>query len=95
MTYRDFLKSQTSNIKMLMWDCSIVNEILNSDLVICVPFSSPALISKHFGVPTVFYSPSVDFHLGQINEGILVIQGLGVLQLFLKKFWESDSLNLE
>lgn len=95
VTYLDFLKSQTSDIKILRWDCSIVNEILNSDLVICVPFSSPALISKHLGVPTVFYSPSVDFHLGQINEGILVLQGLGELQLFLKKFWECDSLNLE
>jgi polysaccharide biosynthesis PFTS motif protein len=95
VTYRDFLKSQTSNIKMLMWNCSIVSEILNSDLVICVPFSSPALISKHLGVPTVFYSPSVDFNLEQIHEGILILQGLPELQLFLKKSWESDALNLE
>ena len=85
LTYQDFLKSQNSNIHVLRWDTSIVNEILKSDLVICIPFSSPALISKYLGVPTFFYTPSLEFNLEEKHEGISVIEGIEELQLFLDK----------
>jgi len=84
--YQDFLAAQSPDLIFLGWDSNIIDEILKSDLVICIPYSSPALISKFLGVPTVFYSPSSDFNLEQIHEGILVIQGLNELQLFLTNF---------
>ncbi len=84
--YQDFLKSQNSNINILRWNTNIINEIRKSDLVICIPFSSPALISKYLGVPTLFYSPSLEFNLEEKHEGISVVEGIDQLQLFLEKF---------
>ena len=84
--YRDFLKSQNSNINILRWNTSIIDEIRKSDLVICIPFSSPALISRYLGVPTLFYTPSLEFNLEEKHEGISVIEGIDHLQLFVEKF---------
>ena len=84
--YRDFLKSLNSNIDILRWNTSIINEIVKSDLVICIPFSSPALISRYLGVPTLFYTPSLEFNLEEKHEGISVIEGIDHLQSFVEKF---------
>jgi polysaccharide biosynthesis PFTS motif protein len=81
--YQEFLESHSSDLEILEWDSDIVAEILKSDLVVCIPYSSPALISKYLGVPTIFYSPTSDFNLEQTHEGVSVILGLNELQLFL------------
>jgi polysaccharide biosynthesis PFTS motif protein len=86
LRYQNFLAERSSDIKLLEWDSNIIDEILKSDLVICIPYSSPALISKHLGVPAVFYSPSSEFNLEKNHENISVIQGLNELQLFLTNF---------
>ena len=72
-------------IQILKWDSDIGNEISKSDLVICVPYSSPALIAKYLGIPTIFYTPSLDFKLDLIHEDILVVQGSTELRRFLKE----------
>ncbi len=86
LSYQDFLATQSPELEFLAWDSNIVDEILKSDLVICIPYSSPALISRYLRVPTVFYSPSLDFNLDKTHEGISVIQGLNELRLFLMTF---------
>ena len=86
VSYCDFLEAQTSRIQILKWDSDIGDEILNSDLVICVPYSSPALMAKYLGIPTIFYTPSIDFKLDLIHEDILVVQGLTELRRFLEEF---------
>ena len=86
VVYSNFLESQSSNVQILKWNTDIGIEILNSDLVICIPFSSPALIAKFLDIPRVFYTPSVDFKLERIHEDILVLQGLSELQSFLAEF---------
>jgi polysaccharide biosynthesis PFTS motif protein len=72
-------------LSILQWNCDIVKEINHADLVICIPFTSPALISSYLGVPTVFYTPTSDFELGHSHEGIPVLQGRDELEEFLEK----------
>lgn len=85
VSYCDFLEAQRSRIQILKWDSDIGDEILNSDLVICVPHSSPALMAKYLGIPTIFYTPSPDFKLDLIHEDILVVQGSTELRRFLEE----------
>jgi polysaccharide biosynthesis PFTS motif protein len=85
ISYCDFLEAQSSRIQILKWDSDIGNEISKSDLVICVPYSSPALIAKYLGIPTIFYTPSLDFKLDLIHEDILVVQGSTKLRRFLEE----------
>ena len=85
VSYCDFLEAQTSRFQILKWDSDIGDEILNSDLVICVPYSSPALMAKYLGIPAIFYTPSLDFKLDLIHEDILVVQGLTELRRFLEE----------
>jgi len=86
LKYQNFLKGQSPDLEIVNWDSNIVDEILKSDLVICIPYSSPALIGEYLGVPSVFYSPTSDFNLEENHEGITVIHGLNELQLFLANF---------
>jgi len=86
VSYCDFLESQALNIQILKWSSDIGTEISKSDLVICIPYSSPALLAKFLDIPTVFYTPSVDFNLERIHEDILVVQGLSEFQRFLNEF---------
>lgn len=83
---RDFVQAQVPRIKILQWNSDIVDLIESSDLVICIPFSSPALISKHLGIPTIIYVPSSEFNLCESHEDIPVIQGQIKLCHFLGKF---------
>ena len=85
ISYCDFLEAQSSKIQILKWDSDIGNEISKSDLVICVPYSSPALIAKYLGIPTIFYTPSLDFKLDLIHDDILVVQGSTELRRFLEQ----------
>lgn len=85
ISYCDFLEAHSSRIQILKWHSDIGNEISKSDLVICVPYSSPALIAKYLGIPTIFYTASVDFKLDPIHEDILVVQGPTELRRFLEE----------
>lgn len=84
-SYCDFLEAQSSKIQILKWNSDLGNEISKSDLVICVPYSSPALIAKYLGIPTIFYTSSLDFKLDPVHEDILVVQGSLELRRFLEE----------
>ena len=85
LKYREFTKSQFPKLNVLGWDCDIAAEIINSDLVICIPFTSPGLISSYLAIQTAFYVPSVKYNLAATHENIPVIQGKENLDLFLEK----------
>lgn len=85
ISYRDFLETLSPRIQILKWDTEIGNEISKSDLVICVPYSSPALIAKYLGIPIIFYTPSLEFKLDLMHEDILVVQGSTELRRFLQE----------
>jgi polysaccharide biosynthesis PFTS motif protein len=70
-------------LKKLEWNCDIVELLLGSDLVICAPFTSPALISSYLGIQTAFYVPSREFNFSRTHENIPVLQGRAELELFL------------
>ena len=79
--YRNYLASKSGFIKQLKSDSEIQREILNSDLVICIPFTSPGLVAAALGIPTIYYSASSDFDLN--HESIEVISGKASLKEFL------------
>ncbi len=79
--YRNYLASKSGFIKQLKSDSEIQREILNSDLVICIPFTSPGLVAAALGIPTIYYSASSDFDL--YHESIEVISGKASLKEFL------------
>lgn len=79
--YRNYLASKANLIEQLKPSAEIQREILNSDLVICVPFTSPGLVAVNLGIPTIYYSPSQDFELN--HESIKVIFGKESLKEFL------------
>ena len=79
--YRNYLTSKIGLIKVLKFNADIQQEILNCDLVICVPFTSPALVAASLGVATVYYSTSQDFDLN--HESIKIIFGKESLKGFL------------
>jgi polysaccharide biosynthesis PFTS motif protein len=67
--------------------------IAKSKLVICYPFTSPALIAKTMGKRVVFYIPdnALDFLITDDHEGVKVIKGSKALQSYLEFFYESRS----
>jgi len=83
--YRDFVLAQKSRLNVLSWDCDIFDQILNSNLVICIPFTSPGLISSHFGIQTAYYVPSLEYNLIDTHENIPVLQGRGSLVSFINE----------
>ncbi len=83
--YLDFIELQSPRLNVLDWNCDIIGVIEASDLVICIPFTSPGIISSHLGVQTAFYLPSTEYNLDSAYEGIPVIQDREGLDSFLEK----------
>jgi hypothetical protein len=75
LNYIRLVKSLKARIKLLAPTQDLVALIGNSDLVICVPFTSPALLAKTMGKQVFYYSPSLQFNLPLEYEGIRVISG--------------------
>jgi hypothetical protein len=73
--YIRLIKSLSPRIKLLPPTQDLVSLIGDSDLVICAPFTSPALLAKSLGKQVFYYSPSVQFKLPLEYEGIQVISG--------------------
>ena len=82
-SYIDYLSDVGNKLTTLQWDCDLQYAIESSNLVICIPFTSPALISKFLGVPCIFYSPLNGFVFEKHYEGIPVIQGKNDLVAWL------------
>jgi hypothetical protein len=63
---------------------NIYDEINNSDLVIAMPFSSPALIASEYGIPSIYYSGlSEGWDLGNEHYGCSVLTNPKALQNYL------------
>jgi hypothetical protein len=79
--YRNYLENKEDIIERLGFNSDLQREILNSDLVICVPFTSPGLVATYLEIPTIYYSSSQDYDLN--HESIRVISGRESLRKFL------------
>ena len=80
LTYIRLVKSLKARIKILIPTQDLVALIVNSDIVICVPFTSPALLAKTMGKQVFYYSPSLQFNLPLEYEGIQVLSGKNSLR---------------
>lgn len=85
-SYLDFLKANSRRIRILSSSQDIVRLVQNYDLVICIPFTSPAIVSKTLGVETIFYNPSTSYQLEHAYEGIHVVSGRQSLINYLHRF---------
>lgn len=69
--------------------------MINSDFVICYPYTSPAIIAKEMGVPVCYFSPSSNFELLESINGIPVHRSAKALEnhieLTLTEFLQTRS----
>jgi len=94
-SYVNYLSETGNKITTLKWDCDSQSTIESSELVICIPFTSPALISQFLGVPCIFYSPLNGFVFERDYEGIPVIQGKhDLVAWFSQNYHEQTFRNL-
>jgi polysaccharide biosynthesis PFTS motif protein len=84
--YVEFLTANSSQLRLLSPIQDIQELIANYDLVICIPYTSPAIIAKHLGVSTIYYSPKSDFKLEHMYENIQVTEGRDELLIALTGF---------
>lgn len=75
LDYLQLIRSLRSKIHLLSPTQDLVKLIQSSDLVICVPFTSPALLAKSMGKQVIYYYPNSYFKLPPEYEGIQVISG--------------------
>jgi polysaccharide biosynthesis PFTS motif protein len=73
--YLRLVKSLDSRLHVLSPTQDLIALIRDSDMVICVPFTSPAVLAKFMGKPVFYYSPSPQFKLPAEYEGIQVVSG--------------------
>ena len=87
LSFIDNLKQNNTKISIINDRVSAQSLILNSDLVISIPYSSTAVIAKSFNIKSIFYDPS-----GKLNEksnnyrDIELINDKKKLEQCLKKF---------
>jgi hypothetical protein len=84
--YLEFLKTHSSRLRILSSRLDLAELVQNYELVICIPFTSPAIISKRLGVETFFYNPSFAYEIGPTYEGIHVVTGRQSLVSYLHQF---------
>lgn len=93
--YVSFINELQSNrvLSVLDAECNLYSAIAKSKLVICYPFTSPALIAKAMGKRVIFYVPANahDFSIPDNYEGVEVIKGYEALQKYLEVFFEDGS----
>lgn len=73
--YRKFLKTVNNRITIISPNSDVEEVVIESDLVICVPYTSPALIAQKYRIPVVYYWPSNDYLLEKEMDGIRIIIG--------------------
>jgi hypothetical protein len=88
LDYIQLVKSLRSKINLLPPTQDLVKLIHNSDLVICVPFTSPALLAKSMGKQVLYYYPNPQFKLPPEYEGIQVISGNKNLRCAIDSMFE-------
>jgi polysaccharide biosynthesis PFTS motif protein len=83
--YRKFLKSMKGKISFISPKFDMESLILGSDLIICVPYTSPALIAANLNIPAVYYWPDNGYLLKKEIDGIEVLIGAEDLKAFISK----------
>jgi polysaccharide biosynthesis PFTS motif protein len=72
--------------KMDLYQC-----IGNSNFVVCVPYTSPAIIAQELGIPVCYFSSSTDFDLLESLDGILVHKSVESLVIHIERVLEDYS----
>jgi polysaccharide biosynthesis PFTS motif protein len=67
--------SELRNVKIVTGEERALEVIRKSNLVVCTPYTSAALIAKHFGIKTVFFTDKNHYQLPVRYEGIDVLVG--------------------
>lgn len=83
--YYSFLQEYKSAdlIHLLDPELDIYSIIQDSDVVICIPFTSPAIIANEMGIPSCYYTSMEEVTLPEISNGSQVIRSTQVLSQFL------------
>lgn len=87
--YQDYFRtimniSKLKNVKIVTGEEKAFEVISMSSLVVCTPYTSAALISKHLGIKTVFFTSKNQYQLPVKYEGIDVLVGQEKLYEYLK-----------
>jgi polysaccharide biosynthesis PFTS motif protein len=85
--YFDLLDSLTSrpSIVLLSENVNLYNLIYESDLVVSIPFTSPAFVAKELETPSCYFLGSDDFHLPSLRDGVPVFTSVSSLSEFFRK----------
>jgi polysaccharide biosynthesis PFTS motif protein len=75
------------NVEFLDSSYSAMSVVNNSDLVISLPFSTPTMIAKEFGIPSFFYDPTNKISKNNIiNEDVPLLSTASQIDQFLIKY---------
>jgi polysaccharide biosynthesis PFTS motif protein len=85
LNYKKFLKTIENKIVQISPNLDIDQLIMDSDLVVCTPYTSPAVIAQHFGKPVVYFWPDNNYSLLNEMDDIKVIIGIEELKAFIIK----------
>jgi polysaccharide biosynthesis PFTS motif protein len=85
-----------SSLQKIEFDSIAVDEnlyqyIRNANFVICVPYTSPAIIAQELGIPVCYFSTATDFDLLDSLDGILVHKSVEALITHIERALEDYS----
>ncbi len=85
--YFDLLDSlaRCSSITLLSENVNLYNLVYESDLVVSIPFTSPAFVAKELDIPSCYFLEGNDFHLPDLRDGVPVLTSVNSLSEFLRK----------
>lgn len=74
-----------SSIVLIPEKVNLYNLIFNSDLIVSIPFTSPALIARELRVPSCYFSLNDRFNLPDFRDGIPTFDSAESLSVFIRK----------
>jgi polysaccharide biosynthesis PFTS motif protein len=83
--YVNYLKSIRDKVIRVSPNTNIESLIRESDLVVCVPYTSPALVAQFFKKPVAYFWPNDNYLLEKEVDGIEVLIGIEQLKAFISK----------
>ncbi len=85
--YFDLLHSLVNDysIVLVSENANLYNLIFESDLVVSIPFTSPALIARELRVPSCYFSENYRFDLPNFRDGVPTFNSAESLSIFFRK----------
>jgi polysaccharide biosynthesis PFTS motif protein len=85
--YFDLLHSLVNDysIVLVSENANLYNLIFDSDLVVSIPFTSPALIARELRVPSCYFSENYRFDLPNFRDGVPTFNSAESLSIFFRK----------